>query len=90
MKILVDAMGGDHAPQAPVEASVRAAKELDVHIVLIGDENIVRRELGKYGDYPKDKITVIHAPEMISNHEEPAKAVRKKKGRIRRCGGTDA
>ena len=80
MKILVDAMGGDHAPQAPVEASVRAAKELDVHIVLIGDENIVRRELGKYGDYPKDKITVIHAPEVISNHEEPAKAVRRKKG----------
>ena len=34
MKIIVDAMGGDNAPMAPVEASVRAVKELDVEIVL--------------------------------------------------------
>lgn len=80
MKILVDAMGGDHAPQAPVEAAVRAAKELDVHVVLVGDETIIERELKKYGDYPKDNISIAHAPEVISNHEEPAKAVRHKKG----------
>ena len=80
MKILVDAMGGDHAPKAPVEAAIRAAKELDVHIVLVGDEAVVNRELEKYGDYPKDRISIAHAPEVISNHEEPAKAVRHKKG----------
>lgn len=80
MKILVDAMGGDHAPQAPVEAAVRAAKELGVHIVLVGDDAVVNRELNKYSDYPKDMISIAHAPEIISNHEEPAKAVRHKKG----------
>ena len=36
MKIIVDAMGGDNAPMAPVEAAVRAVKELDVEIVLVG------------------------------------------------------
>ncbi|MCH5212320.1 MAG: phosphate acyltransferase PlsX [Oscillospiraceae bacterium] len=80
MKILVDAMGGDHAPQAPVEAAVRAAGELDIEIALIGDEKVIRSELKKYSGYPTDKLTIVHAPEMISNHEEPAKAVRQKKG----------
>lgn len=79
MKILVDAMGGDNAPQAPVEAAVRAVKELDIEIVLIGDTPVIESELKKY-DYPKDKLTIAHAPELISNHEEPAKAVRQKKG----------
>lgn len=80
MRILVDAMGGDHAPEAPVEASVRAVNELDVEIVLIGDESRIKSELKKHGDYKADKIVIVHAPEMISNHEEPAKAVRHKKG----------
>ena len=38
MKIIVDAMGGDNAPMAPVEAAVRAVKELDVEIVLVGQK----------------------------------------------------
>ncbi len=33
MKILIDVMGGDNAPQVPVEAAVKAANELDVHMV---------------------------------------------------------
>ena len=73
MKIIVDAMGGDNAPMAPVEASVRAVKELDVEIVLVGKKEIVEKELSAY-DYPNDKISIA-----ITNHEEPAKAVRSKK-----------
>ena len=80
MKILVDAMGGDHAPHAPIEAAIRAAEELDVHIVLIGDEDIIRRELKKHPKYSEDKISIVHAPEVTTNNEEPAKAVRRKKG----------
>ena len=79
MKIIVDAMGGDHAPQAPVEASVRAVNELGINIVLVGDTPVIEKELSKY-DYAKDRIEIAHAPEVISNHEEPAKAVRQKKG----------
>lgn len=78
MKIIVDAMGGDYAPTAPVEAAVKAVKELDVDIVLVGKEDIVKKELLKY-DYPEGKISIANADEVITNHEEPAKAVRSKK-----------
>ena len=78
MKIIVDAMGGDNAPMAPVEAAVRAVKELDVEIVLVGKKGVVEKELSAY-DYPNDKISIANADEVITNHEEPAKAVRSKK-----------
>lgn len=78
MKIIIDAMGGDHAPQAPVKAAVKAVGELEVEIILVGKTDVVEKELSKY-NYNKDKISIAHAEDVISNHEEPAKAVRSKK-----------
>ena len=78
MKIIIDAMGGDHAPQAPVEAAVKAVSELGVEIILVGKTDVVEKELSQY-DYDKSKISIVHAEELITNHEEPAKAVRSKK-----------
>lgn len=78
MKILIDAMGGDNAPQVPVEAAVKAANELGIHMVLVGDTEVIENELKKY-TYPEENISIAHAPDVISNHEEPAKAVRQKK-----------
>ncbi len=78
MKIIIDAMGGDNAPAAPVKAAVKAAEELDVEIILVGKNDILDKELSQYS-YKKNKITVVNADEVISNHEEPAKAVRSKK-----------
>lgn len=78
MKIIIDAMGGDYAPQAPIEAGVKAVKELGVNIVFVGQTDIIKKELSKY-KYPSDKISVVHAETVITNHEEPAKAVRSKK-----------
>ena len=78
MKILIDVMGGDNAPQAPVEAAVKAANELDIHMVLVGDTEVIKGELGKY-KYREDNISIAHAPDVITNYEEPAKAVRSKK-----------
>lgn len=78
MRIIIDAMGGDYAPGAPVEAAVKAVKKLDVDITLVGKTDVVKKELSKY-NYPEDKITIAHADDVISNHEEPAKAVRSKK-----------
>ncbi len=78
MKILIDVMGGDNAPQVPVEAAVKAANELDIHMVLVGDTETIENELKKY-EYKKENISIAHAPDVISNHEEPAKAVRQKK-----------
>ena len=78
MKILIDVMGGDNAPQVPIEAAVKAANELGVHMMRVGDTDTINNELAKY-TYPEDKISIAHAPDVISNHEEPAKAVRQKK-----------
>ena len=78
MKIIVDAMGGDYAPKAPIAAAVKAADELDVDIILVGKTDEVQKELSQY-KYNKDRITIVHADEVVSNHEEPVKAVRTKK-----------
>ncbi len=78
MKIIIDAMGGDHAPSAPVRAAVRAADELDVEIILVGRTEDIERELSE-SSYNKERISIVHADDVISNHEEPAKAVRSKK-----------
>lgn len=78
MKIIIDAMGGDNAPQAPVEGGCRAADELDVNIVFVGKKEAVEEELSKY-NYNKDRIEIVNAEDVITNHEEPAKAVRSKK-----------
>ena len=78
LKIIIDAMGGDHAPQAQIEGAIRAIKEFDVNIVFVGKEDVIRVELKKH-DYPKDKVEVVNANEIITNHEEPARAVRSKR-----------
>ena len=47
IKILIDVMGGDNAPHAPIEAAVKATNELDVHMILVGDTEIIEKELKK-------------------------------------------
>lgn len=66
VKVVVDAMGGDYAPVEPVKAAVEAVKERDdIQVILTGIEDVVRRELDKYQDYPKDRIQVVNATEVI-------------------------
>ena len=79
MKIAIDGMGGDHAPQAVVEGVVQALKEFEgVEMYITGPENIIAEELEKY-DYPKDRVKIIDATEVITTNEHPVMAVRKKK-----------
>ena len=53
LTIAVDAMGGDHAPKSEVEGAVRAARSLGVRVILVGQEDLVRRELALYDDHRK-------------------------------------
>ena len=78
MRIVVDAMGGDHAPQAVVEGAVNAVNDLNVRVSLIGIEHQIRRELEKH-TYPSDLIEVIHAPEVVEMDEPAVTPLRKKK-----------
>ncbi|HKW96441.1 MAG TPA: phosphate acyltransferase PlsX [Bryobacteraceae bacterium] len=76
--IAVDAMGGDHAPKPEVEGAIRAAKELGVRVILVGREDVVRRELASHrpGDLP---IEIRHASEQITMNDSAARAVRSKR-----------
>ena len=78
MKIIIDAMGGDNAPQVPVEAGIKAAKDRNFDIIFAGNKDILTHELEKY-EYDPKKIEIIDCREVITNHDEPVKAVRTKK-----------
>lgn len=78
MKIILDGMGGDNAPEAIVEGAVLASREIEHQILIIGQEEKIREELDNHR-YDADKISVINATEIISNDEAPVRAVRSKK-----------
>jgi len=77
LRIAVDAMGGDRAPQVVVAGAVAAVKAKDVDVILCGDENIINGLLEKE-DYPKDKIKVVHTTQVITNDDRPTTAVSEK------------
>ena len=78
MRIFVDAMGGDLAPQAPVEGTVEALRRNpELTVTLAG----IVPEIEKYlagADDVRSRITLLDAPEVITNHESPVMGVRKK------------
>jgi len=78
MKIVVDAMGGDHGPGVVVEGAVAAVKEYGNDIILIGDVEKIKPFLDKTG-YKGGKITLHPAEEVIEMHESPATSVRRKR-----------
>ena len=78
MRIAVDGMGGDHAPQVVVAGAVEAAREYGHRIVLVGDQNLLRAELEKYPNVP-NSISIHHAGSFIRMDESAAISIRKKK-----------
>ena len=68
MKILVDAMGGDNAPDEIVKGAVEVADSVDATIVLIGDEKIIKDKLSAYES--KKNIHIKHASERIYNEDK--------------------
>ncbi len=79
MKFIVDAFGGDNAPHEIVAGAVTAVNLLnDVEIILSGDKTKIENELDGLG-YNGNKITILHAPEIITNNESPTMAIRTKK-----------
>ena len=80
MKIIIDAMGGDNAPLAPVEGGLRAAKELGVEVLFTGREAELRAALGKLGhpEMPQG-VEIVPASEVITMEDNPARAFKDKK-----------
>lgn len=79
MKILVDCFGGDHCPQAPVQGALAALRTYpDLHVILTGDETLLRNELeGK--SFDPDRLEIVHAPEVIGCEEKPSDVIRLKR-----------
>lgn len=77
MRIVIDGMGGDNAPQSVVEGAVAAAAQIEHEIHIVGDEVQIKEELAKY-KYKGSQIKVIHASDVITNEDAPVKAVRTK------------
>lgn len=76
--VVLDAMGGDHAPEAPVEGAVLAAREFGLPIFLVGRPEAVEPELAKH-DHAGLPITLVPASEVIEMADHPAQAAKSKK-----------
>ena len=80
MKIILDAMGGDYAPQAPVMGAVAAAKEFGCHITLVGRGEEILSVLKKNNiDTLPDGLEVANAEDVVDMHDDPAAVIHKRK-----------
>lgn len=78
MKIIIDAMGGDNAPEEIIKGAIAALNEYNIDIILVGDENKIKGLLSSSEDNI-ERIEIIHTTEVITNNDHPAQAIRKKK-----------
>ena len=79
MKLAVDAMGGDKAPEEIVKGAILAAKKFPCEIILVGDENKIQEFLKDESDIKNLPLSIKHAGEVVEMGEHPADAVRNKK-----------
>jgi len=80
MKIILDAMGGDHAPAAPVMGAIEAAKLYGLEIILVGKGEEILKAMRENGiqDLPKG-LEIMHADDVVDMHDDPAAIVHKRK-----------
>ncbi len=80
MKILIDAMGGDHAPKAPVLGAIEAVKLWNANVVLVGREEEILAAAKEAGcETLPQGLEIVHAPDVVDMHDDPANVCRKKK-----------
>ena len=80
MKIILDAMGGDNAPQAPVMGALQAAKDFGAHIILVGKGEEILQVMNQQGiDTLPEGVEIVHADGVVDVHDDPTTAVRKHK-----------
>jgi len=80
VRVAIDAMGGDAAPRAEVEAAAAILADPSIEMFLVGDEARLHLALRQAGVSAPDRLQIRHAPEVIGMDESPASAIRQKKG----------
>lgn len=79
MVIAVDAVGGDHYPENPVSGGVQALKEMpDLELLFVGPKDLVEEELNKH-EYDSDRVSILHAPQIISMQDSASSVLKEKK-----------
>ena len=78
MRIILDGMGGDHAPAEIVKGAVEAAALIPHELVLVGKQEAIEEELRKC-KYTGDQIKIVNADDVITMEDSPVKAIRRKK-----------
>ncbi|MCD7955089.1 MAG: phosphate acyltransferase PlsX [Lachnospiraceae bacterium] len=79
IRVVVDAMGGDNAPQELVKGGVQAVLDHEnIHVILTGQKEAIERELANY-TYPKERVEIVACSEVIETAEPPVNAIRTKK-----------
>ena len=80
MKIILDAMGGDNAPEAPVLGAIEAVKAYGAQITLVGRGEAILAVLGKHGinDLPEG-VEIANADDVVDMHDDPASVIHKRK-----------
>ena len=80
MKIILDAMGGDNAPEAPVLGAIEAVKTWGSQITLVGRGEEILAVMKKHGiETLPDGMEIAHADDVVDMHDDPANVVRKRK-----------
>lgn len=80
MKIALDAMGGDFAPDVTLAGAIEviSEEETDLQVILVGDKELLENRL-RGTKYPHERLSIYHASEVVQMHESPATALRRKK-----------
>ncbi len=98
MRIALDAMGTDTAPEPEVAGALIALAAFpDMEVILVGDADALEAEVARHSDVPSDRLSIVHASERVLPGEAPAATVRRKRDssimvglKLQREGGADA
>ena len=83
MKIILDAMGGDNAPDANIKGAIKAVNKVKAEIILVGKEEVIRSKIkefyGKEMEEISDRLKIHNATETIEMEDQPTVAIKHKK-----------
>ncbi len=86
MRVVVDGMGSDRAPAPEVAGALAAVRSQPIEVILVGDQARLQDELTRAGRTPDDKVSVVHASQVVTMDDHPAQAFRRKPDTSMRVG----
>lgn len=79
LKLIIDGFGGDNAPDEVIKGVYETLPKTDAEFIISGDENILKARIRELGLKPDERISFLHAEEIVEGDDEPVEAIKKKK-----------